>query len=524
MSIIQVQNLSFTYPGAYVPVFKDLTFAMSTDWRLGLVGRNGRGKTTLMRLLTGELTGIGQIVSSVQFDLFPVQVDEDQSALACMRSVIAPFDRWERQMDDLLADGSEEALTAWGDIEQEYAAQDGYIINELIEREAERMEIDHGELKRPMKSFSPGERTRLLMAAMFLRKNRFLLIDEPTNHLDMAGREVVAKYLQGRQGFIVVSHDRWFLDQVIDHVMALQKTGIHIEQGNYSSYRTNKALRDQFELEENERLESDIRRLKETAREKAEWSDKVEATKIGYGPTDRGRIGHLAAKMMKRSLAIRTRIDREIEEKEALLHDLEFASDITLNPLPHPAKVYMRLNDVSAGYDGNPVFEDKCLEVEQGDRLMIAGPNGAGKSTLVKLLMGQLQPMSGRFSCASNLVISYMPQQTDGLCGTPVELAEREGLRLDYFLMLLRKLDFRREAFDRDMRGFSMGMRKKVLLAASMSKPAHLYIWDEPLNYIDLESREQIEKMLMKSDATMIFVEHDHTFAENIASKVIRLP
>lgn len=524
MSIIQVQNLSFTYPGDYVPVFENLNFSMSTDWRLGLVGRNGRGKTTLMRLLAGQLAGSGQIISSVGFDLFPADADENQSALDCMRSVIAPFDRWKRQMEELLDDGSEKALAAWGEIEQEYAARDGYIIDELIEREADRMEIDHHELNRPLKTFSPGEKTRLLLAAMFLRKNRFLLIDEPTNHLDMAGREVVARYLRGQKGFIVVSHDRWFLDQVIDHVMALQKSGIYIEKGTYSSYRANKELRDQYELAENERLESDIRRLKDAAREKAEWSDRVEATKIGNGPTDRGRIGHLAAKMMKRSLAIRTRIEREIEEKEALMHDLEFASALTLHPMEHPSKVLMRMSDASAGYDGRPVFEHKSFEVAQGDRLLITGPNGAGKSTMIKLLMGQLQPMSGRFTCAGNLVVSYMPQLTDELSGTPVELAEREGLRLDYFLMLLRKLDFRREAFERDMRGYSMGMRKKVLLAASMSKQAHLYIWDEPLNYIDLESREQIENMLAGSKATMIFVEHDRTFAEHIAGKIVRLP
>lgn len=523
MSIIQVQNLSFTYPGSYEPVFADLSFTMDTSWRLGLVGRNGRGKTTLMRLLTGELTGSGQILSSVRFDLFPMETDENRSALDCMKGVIAPFEQWEKQMDELLADGGREALAAWGEIEQRYAAQDGYIINELIEREAERMEIDHGELSRPMKSFSPGERTRLLLAAMFLRRNRFLLIDEPTNHLDMAGREIVARYLRGKQGFIVVSHDRWFLDQSVDHIMALQKTGVQIEKGSYSSYRANKALRDQFELEQNERLEGDIRRLKETAREKAEWSDRVEATKIGYGPTDRGRIGHLAAKMMKRSLAIRTRIEREIEEKEALLNDLEFASALTLHPMEHPSKVLMRMSDVSAGYGGKVVFEHVSFELEQGDRLLIAGPNGAGKSTMIKLILGQLQPMSGRFTCASNLKISYMPQLADTLHGTPAELAAREGLRADYFLMLLRKLDFRREAFERDMSGYSMGQRKKVLLAASLSKPAHLYIWDEPLNYIDLESREQIEGMLTASEATMIFVEHDQVFAGNIARKTVRL-
>ena len=523
MSLIQFRDLSFTYPGSYTPVFTNAGADLDSEWRLGLVGRNGRGKTTLLYLLCGQLKGTGTIEKQVTMDYFPYDMETGMDALHCMRNAIAPFDAWAQEMDALIAGGSEADLERWGELQQLFANHDGYQIDELIMREADRLEIDPVELSRPIETFSPGEVTRLKIAAMFLRRNPFPLIDEPTNHLDSEGRRVVARYLKKRPGFILVSHDRRFLDETVDHIMALNKKGIRIEQGNYSSYRENKRLRDEFEIEQNARLVTEIGRLEQTGREKAEWSDKVEATKIGAHSADRGRVGHLAAKAMKRSLAIRTRIDRKIEEKKELLHDLEYASPLSLHPLEHPARVLMRLHEVSAGYDERTVIDRLTLDIVQGDRIAIVGPNGAGKSTLLKLLIGELKPTAGRVSKVGDLKIAYLPQLTDQLRGSPRELAAAEGLDLSYYLMLLRKLDFPREAFERDMRDYSMGQRKKVLLAACLAQSAHLYVWDEPLNYIDLESREQVEEMLARSEATMVFVEHDAMFAERIATKTVRL-
>lgn len=524
MSIIQIQTLSYTYPGSFTPVFTGLDFTMDSTWRLGLVGRNGRGKTTLIRLLLGELSGTGQILSSVSFDRFPYACDPAKSALSVMRGAIGPYDRWETEMERLLSDGSESALARWGEIEAEYSRADGYTINELIEKEAAKLALYPGALSRPFSSFSPGEQTRLQLASLFLRKDNFLLIDEPTNHLDMPGREAAAEYLRGKQGFLLVSHDRAFLDACVDHIAALEKTGMRIEQGNYSSYRENKRRRDAFEIEKNERIEGEIRRLKQTAREKAVWSDKVEATKIGGGPTDRGRIGHLAAKAMKRSLTIRTRIDREIEEKEELLKDIEYASDLHLNPLPAQGRYLMRLVNACAGYGEKTVLSGLSMDICPGDRIAVIGPNGAGKSTLIKLLLGELPPRSGSVSRHGELRISYMPQMPQMPDKSPMQIAEEEELPMEFFLMLLRKLDLPREAFTRSVRSFSLGQQKKVLLAASMTQRAHLYIWDEPLNYMDVESREQIEQMVLRSGAAMLTVEHDKAFVERTASKIIRLP
>lgn len=523
MATIQVNHLSFTYPGSYAPVFTDLNFSMDSAWRLGLVGRNGRGKTTLIRLLAGQLQGSGQILSSVQFDLFPFQVDEQGSARRVLRAAVAPFDRWEAEMAQLLREGGEQALQRWGEIEQEYSRLDGYQIDQLIDRECGKLGIPWEELRRPYLSFSPGERTRMMLAALFLRKNRFLLIDEPTNHLDMAGRALAGDYLQGKQGFLLVSHDRDFLDRSVDHIMALQKNSVVIEQGSYSSYRRNKLQQDAWERERNERLSRDIKRLTRSSREKAAWSDKIEASKIGDHVFDRGFVGAQAARMMKRSLAIQRRIDQQIEEKEGLLKELEYTAEISLNALRHPARVLRRLEGLCFRYGDQPLIENLNLQIERGERIAIQGGNGSGKSTLLKLLAGLLTPTQGRIQGPTDLVLSYLPQEFSQAHGTPYQIAEREGLPRERFLMMLRKFDFPREAFERDARLFSMGQQRKLLLSAAMTRAAHLFIWDEPLNYIDLESREQIEDMLRDTDATLVFVEHDRRFAEAVATRVIEL-
>jgi lincosamide and streptogramin A transport system ATP-binding/permease protein len=179
---------------------------------------------------------------------------------------------------------------------------------------------------------------------------------------------------------------------------------------------------------------------------------------------------------------------------------------------------------VAAGYiPESPILTGLTLRVKQGERLALTGPNGCGKSTVLKLLTGELAPLSGRVHRAGGLVVSYLPQSAEHVTGTPYDIAQAQDLDITYFLTLLRKLDFPREAFDRNAQGFSMGQRKKLVLAASMARSAHLYVWDEPLNYIDVESREQIEDMLQETSATLVFVEHDRRFVDRIATRIIQL-
>lgn len=524
MSLIEVNSLTFGYEGSFENVFENASFSLDTDWRLGFTGRNGRGKTTLLKLLMGEYEYKGSITASVGFDYFPCEVsDVKANTLAVIRAAIADFDGMESKMEALLGDGSEESLLEYGELLFEYEALDGYVIDELIKKEISKLDVKEEVLYRPFETLSNGERTKVLLSALFLKKNNFLLIDEPTNHLDYKGREIVAKYLSSKKSFILVSHDKSFLDKVIDHVLVINRGTIEVQRGNYSSFAENKKMQNEFELTQNKKIGAQIVRLEEAAKRNAEWSDKLEASKIGEHSFDRGRVGHLAAKMMKRSKAIEGRIGGEIEKKKSLLKDVEYENTLSVSGLPFKGKFLVEAREISVSYGQRPLFDPLSFTIEKGERVMLKGANGSGKSSIIKLVLGDEIPYEGYIKTASGLILSYVSQDTSGLNGTLEEFAEKRQIDQSLFKTILIKLDFKRSHFDTRIEAQSEGQKKKTLIAASLASRAHLYIWDEPLNFIDIISREQIEELILKHSPTMLFVEHDSDFAEKIATKIIEL-
>ncbi|HSN94303.1 MAG TPA: ATP-binding cassette domain-containing protein, partial [Anaerolineaceae bacterium] len=207
MSITQVSNLSFGYEGSFTNVFENVSFQMDTDWKLGFVGRNGRGKTTFLNLLIGNYPYQGKILASTQFEYFPFQVQDPGLTTRSLIESLAP------------------GAADW-----------------QIEKEASLLNVEMEALERAFSTLSNGEQTKVLLAGLFLRENRFLLIDEPTNHLDLEGRKTVSTYLNSKKGFIVVSHDRSFLDACVDHILSINKANIEVQQGNFSSWWQNKRL------------------------------------------------------------------------------------------------------------------------------------------------------------------------------------------------------------------------------------------------------------------------------------------
>lgn len=490
MALISVQDLTFGYDGSAELLFENASFQLDTDWRLGFVGRNGRGKTTFLRLLMGQYEYRGSISAPVAFDYFPFPVADEAAT------------------GGEIAEGCCPGLPRW-----------------RLLRELAQLELDEGALYRPFATLSNGERTKLLLATLFLRENRFLLIDEPTNHLDLHGREILSRYLHTKKGFILVSHDQAFLDGCIDHVLSINRATIQVQKGNCSSWLENRRRQDEYELAENTRLKKEISRLEQTAREKAAWADKSEREKIGFDPTktekSMGRRPYLAAKSKKanqRAKAIAGRQEAAIEEKSRLLKDIEKADSLRLPCLEYRAELLAELRELAVDYGVGPVFAPVSFTIRRGDRINLVGQNGAGKTSLLRLLTGQAAPSTGTLRLASGLVISYLPQDTSGLSGSVTDYAEAHGLDRTMFLTFLRKLDFPRAQFEKPMEQFSMGQKKKVLLARSLCEPAHLYLWDEPLNYIDLLSRGQIETLLLESKPTILFVEHDRLFCERIAT------
>lgn len=495
MSLIQVSNLTFAYEGSYENIFENVNFQIDTNWRLGFTGRNGRGKTTFLNLLLGKYEYRGNISSSVAFSYFPYNV----------------------------ADGSVLAIDA---VEQMYPDYEYW----RVQREMAKLQLEDEVLYRPYDTLSNGEQTKLQLAVLFSRENNFLLIDEPTNHLDIRGRELVSQYLKGKKGFILVSHDRSFLDGCVDHILSINRSDIQVCKGNFSTWMENKQRQDDFERAENEKLKKEISRLEETAREKAQWADTAEGRKIGADPLKvdkpknyRPYQGAKAAKAMARAKAIQQRQTAAIEEKSRLLKNIERSDTLKIFQTAFHSDRLAELRDVTIAYGREPVCQHISFAIRQGERIALQGANGCGKSSILKLICGQEIPYTGEFWRGNGLKISYVSQDASNLRGSLSDLARESGTEESLMLAMLAKLDVPKLQTEKDLSSLSAGQKKKVLLAKSICEPAHLHIWDEPMNYIDVISRMQIEELLLQFRPTILFVEHDKSFCENVATKIIRL-
>lgn len=492
MSLINVTNLTYAYDGSYDNIFENVSFQIDSDWKLGFTGRNGRGKTTFLNLLLGKYEYSGNISANVSFEYFPFHVENKENNTLDIISDIYP----------------------------------DYLHWKLL-RELSLLKVSEDVLYRPFDSLSNGEQTKVLLATLFIKENSFLLIDEPTNHLDMKGRKLVSDYLKTKSGFILVSHDRSFLDNCIDHILSINKTNIEIQRGNFSGWWENKKRQDNFELAENEKLRKDIKRLSDSAKRTGNWSHEVESTKNGTrnsgSKVDKGYIGHKAAKMMKRSKAIENRQQSAIDEKSKLLKNIENSDSLEISQLAFHKNQLAELDHVSISYGEKMVCADISFTIEQGERIALSGKNGSGKSSIIKLICGKDINYTGTFRKDSQLKISYVSQDTSHLQGNLSDYAANNGIDESLFKSILRKLDFARVQFEKDISAFSGGQKKKVLIAKSLSEKVHLHIWDEPLNFIDIISRMQIEELLLEYSPTILFVEHDREFCENVATKIIEL-
>ncbi|HFI0685410.1 TPA: ribosomal protection-like ABC-F family protein [Streptococcus suis] len=496
MTTIEIKNLTFGFDVQTTNLFEQTNLTIQSEWKLGLIGRNGRGKTTLLKLLMGEYTYSGKIEHQLNFTYFPQKVQDKTQLTYYVLQELSDFEQWK------------------------------------IERELNLLQVDSDILWRPFHSLSGGEQTKVLLALLFVDDVNYPLIDEPTNHLDVMARQQVAAYLKAKkQGFIVVSHDRSFVDEVVDHVLSIEKSQLVLYQGDFSVYEEQKGLRDQFEQEQNVKLKKEIGRLKQTAAEKAEWSRGRERDKLGSPNKpgsgaifDTGAIGARAARTMKRSKAIVKRMEDQATEKEKLLKDMEYIEPLSMNYQVTHRKKLLTVQELQLSYGERKLFSPLTFDINQGDRLAIQGPNGSGKSSVIQHLLGIFQgEVTGEVIQPQGVTISYVRQNYEDNRGTLQEFAEEHHLSYQELLNNLWKLGVERKVFQNRIEEMSMGQRKRVELAKSLATPAELFIWDEPLNYLDVFNHKQLEEVIQLVQPTMLIVEHDRTFLNKVATKIIPL-
>ncbi|MCL1945414.1 MAG: ATP-binding cassette domain-containing protein [Firmicutes bacterium] len=488
MSLIVIQNLSFGY-GANT-IFENLNWSFDSRFKIGLIGRNGRGKTTLLKLLQGELSYSGKIVSSLQFSSFPILVKNTHIlAFDLIISLLPNVSDWQ------------------------------------IYRECNLIGLDLDCLYRKYSTLSGGETTKLGLVVLFLQENKFLLIDEPTDSLDFESRQLVAEYLNSKLGFILVSHDRDFLDNCVDHILSINKMDIDFQSGNFSSWQYNRQLLDNHMLSQNQKLEKDIDRLQDASKQKSDWSLKAEKAK--KGAADRGFMGAKAARQMKTAKIIEKRMQSAIAKKQSLLNNIERFDDINIECLVSYSPILLQLKNIAIKYQSREILSNFNIEINQGERICIVGKNGVGKSSLLKVIANDIENIQfeivGQINRANQLKVSYLSQNMHMLKGSIAQLIQHYNLDLTIFFTILAKFGINKSHFDANIQDMSLGQKKKIGLAKSLCTPANLYIWDEPLNYLDIISRMQIEQFIVNCSPTIVFVEHDKAFCDLVSTKTIQL-
>lgn len=487
MPMINIKDLSFGYDGSDKMLFSDITISLDTTWKLALAGRNGRGKTTFFKLLRGELDHAGTITGVPPTVLFPM--DE-----------LPDCEEWK------------------------------------VRKELNLMGADPDIMWRPIDTLSGGERTKLMLAYLFAGDGIYPLIDEPTNHLDRQGREAVASYLASKEGFILISHDRAFLDRCTDHTLVITKSGVELVGTTFSTWWENNEQRQESELARNNQLKKEMGSIEAAMKKNAQWSGKAESyknranapSKVAEDHFRRAYEGAKAKKLMSLSKNLEQRNERKLEEKQSLLKDLEREQTLKIFGSTHHDKTPVILKDVTVLRDGEAVASGINLTVGQGQKISLQGTNGCGKSTLIKFLTGDEALMNEGGSCitatgdihiAKGLKISYVGQDTSVLKGCLYDIADERGCDKTQFSTILVKMGFTKEMLYRDVDALSLGQKKFVMLALSLCERADIYLWDEPLNYIDVYMRKEIERLVKNSDVTMLFVEHDKAFVENVADE-----
>lgn len=534
--MISINDLSVAY-GNWT-LLDRISFHISESDKIGLVGKNGAGKSTILKLLCGEQSPSSGTIDKPQHVTmgYLPQIMQHNKGRTVLEEAMTAFDAFkamEEEIAEITVQLSERVdyesasylnlITRLNDLNDHLAISH----NEPPEVRAQRTLLGLGfkdeELSRKTETFSQGWNMRIELAKILLGSPDVLLLDEPTNHLDIESRKIVSEYLRRQKGFLLVSHDRAFLDGCVDHILSIGRNEIEVRKGDFSGWYHDYQTRIQSEREQNEKLKKEISRLHEAAKRTAEWSDRVEATKIGEGPCDRGYIGHKAAKMMKRSKSIEMRKLDAAQEKSKLLKNVENVGKLKIQPEKHFAKKLVEVGELSICFDGEPLFSPVSFSVGAGEKVCLQGKNGCGKTSLLKLIAGEELDYQGTLRIASGLTFSVVSQDTSGLQGSLQEELLKSGVDQSLCMTILRNLGFERAQFEIPLEQYSMGQKKKVLIAKSLCQKAHLYLWDEPLNYIDIFSRMQIEKLLLEQEAAMLFVEHDAAFCENIADKIVSI-
>ncbi|MED2488892.1 ABC transporter ATP-binding protein [Bacillus thuringiensis] len=515
MTICSVNNVTKSFGGNII--FENISLEIKNGERVGLVGRNGSGKTTIFGLLTGmesldtgvihmkKGTRIGHVAQIPKFDEAMTVYDVLSSAFKVEKKLEKEMHALEKNMAEEQEQSSlQKLMERYGVIQEKFAFLGGYEIEANIMKVANGLQVTNL-FSRVFTELSGGEQTKVSLAYMLLQKPDLLLLDEPTNHLDLFAVEWLEQFLKEYNGTVmVISHDRYFLDEVVTKIFDLEDGEIHVYHTNYSQFVEEKEGRLLQEFQAYQEQQKKIKKMKEAIKRLREWANQANPPNEGL---------HKRARNMERALERIEKLKRPILERKQM--GLQFEGQ------ERSGKDVVVMKEVSKGFAGRPLFEQANLHVRFQERAAIVGRNGTGKTTLLKLLLKEMEPEAGAIRVGSSVKIGYLSQHTYENMKSNVLEAFRENVAVTEgeARHILAKFLFYGPAVFKKVTQLSGGEKMRLRLAQLMYQDINFLILDEPTNHLDIESREVLEEALEQYNGTILAVSHDRYFLNKLFEK-----
>lgn len=515
MTICSVNNITKSFGGNII--FENISLEIKNGERVGLVGRNGSGKTTIFQLLTGmesldagaihmkKGTRIGHVAQIPKFDEAMTVYDVLNSAFKTEKELEREMRTLEKNMEEELEPSAlQRLMERYGAIQEKFAFLGGYEIEANIMKVANGLQVTELFL-RSFLELSGGEQTKVSLAYMLLQKPDLLLLDEPTNHLDLFAVEWLEQFLKEYNGTVmVISHDRYFLDEVVTKIFDLEDGEIHVYHTNYSRFVEEKEERLLQEFQAYQEQQKKIKKMKEAIKRLREWANQANPPNEGL---------HKRARSMERALERMEKLKKPILERKQM--GLQFEGQ------ERSGKDVVVMKEVSKGFAGHPLLNEANLHVRFQERAAIVGRNGTGKTTLLKLLLEEMEPDAGEIRVGSSVKIGYLSQHAYGNMKSNVLEAFREYVAVTEgeARHILAKFLFYGPAVFKKVTQLSGGEKMRLRLAQLMYQDINFLILDEPTNHLDIESREVLEEALEQYNGTILAVSHDRYFLNKLFEK-----
>lgn len=513
MSILAFSKLSKSY--VTDEIFNDISFLIDEKDKIGLVGNNGCGKSTLLKIIAGiESYDSGTInmqkdLSISYLDQAPEFDDEESVLDVCLREFEEEI-AMEEDLEDLAlkmetekGEALDEAIHAYSDLMEKFKKRDGFAYRSLVRGLLIGFGFEEEEFNTRIRDLSGGQKSRLELASLLLKKPDLLLLDEPTNHLDMEAISFLENFLKSYDGaVIIVSHDRYFLDKVINRVFHIENKCLEIYETDYTG----------FVRRREERLAAQMKKYQKQQKEIAKQEEIIERFS-NYG---------------------RDRYKKQAESRKKMLDRLDLVDmpkidstnfGLHFDPVIQSGIDVIEYDQVGKSFGGNKILENISFDLKRGEKIGIIGANGVGKTTLIKMITGDIYPDEGEVIVGSNVMYAYYDQEQDNLDLDNLLIDEvldaEEDMTISKARNYLGSFNFRDEDVFKEVRDLSGGEKGRLSLLKLMLKRPNLLLMDEPTNHLDIESKEILEKALNEYTASFLVVSHDRYFLNKVCNKIV---